>query len=117
MNVVVHQRRSIGARAMVGMGAAVTHDVPPFSKVFGVPLRLHGANTVGMTRAGIPQPVVDVVAASLARGESDVSLQGLPGGTDPMSPELASELASELAWWAAVHDRRPVPAPDPAGQR
>lgn len=49
----VHQFRSIGTAAMVGMGAVVTKDIPAFAKCFGVPARVVAANVVGMQRSGI----------------------------------------------------------------
>jgi UDP-N-acetylglucosamine acyltransferase len=63
LGVSVHQRRYIGDGAMVGMGAVVTRDIPPFAKAYGSPARLRGANTVGMTRKGIPAESVQAVAA------------------------------------------------------
>lgn len=55
MNATVHQRRIVGPGAMIGMSTAVTRDVPPFAKVYGVPGRVRGANTVGMARLGIDE--------------------------------------------------------------
>jgi UDP-N-acetylglucosamine acyltransferase len=45
-----HQFSTVGAFAMVGMGAMVTRDVPPFTKAVGVPARAIGPNTVGRSR-------------------------------------------------------------------
>lgn len=51
----VHQFRSIGRGAMVGMGSVVTADLPAFAKAYGVPARVAGANVVGMQRSGIDE--------------------------------------------------------------
>jgi len=69
LGTVVHQRRTIGALAMVGMGSVVTHDVPPFVKAFGNPCRVKGTNSVGMERAGISAESVRQVQEAVARGE------------------------------------------------
>ncbi|MBK8470132.1 MAG: acyl-ACP--UDP-N- acetylglucosamine O-acyltransferase [Candidatus Phosphoribacter sp.] len=97
MNVTVHQRRVVGALAMIGMGAAVTHDIPPFAKAFGVPVRLRGVNDVGMSRAGICAQTIAVVAEAYAAGRLDLTASDVP------------DVSDEFAWWAAVPDRRPVP--------
>ena len=60
MGAVVHQFRVVGGGAMVGMGSAVTRDVPPYAKAFGNPARIRGANSVGLRRAGVP---ADQIAA------------------------------------------------------
>jgi UDP-N-acetylglucosamine acyltransferase len=44
---------------MVGMGSVVTRDVPPFSKAFGNPARVRGANVVGMERSGFDASEID----------------------------------------------------------
>lgn len=94
MNVTVHQFRQIGDRVMVGMGAAVTHDLPPFSKAYGVPIRVHGTNTVGMQRAGFSDAAIDEVTTAFAAGETDVALP---------------ELADAFGWWRDLPERRPAP--------
>ena len=68
MNTVVHQRRIVGPGAMVGMGSVVTRNVPPHAKAFGNPCRVHGANEVGMTRAGLPQTAVAELATAYRGG-------------------------------------------------
>ena len=61
--VTVHQRSTIGAHAMVGMGAVVVKDILPFSKVVGNPARFVGVNEVGMQRARFSQ--ADMLAARM----------------------------------------------------
>jgi UDP-N-acetylglucosamine acyltransferase len=53
MGTTVHQGIVVGKLSMVGMGSAVTRDVPNFMKVYGVPARIHGVNEIGMDRAGM----------------------------------------------------------------
>lgn len=85
----VHQRRYIGRGAMVGMGSVVTHDVPPWSKAFGNPARVRGANSVGMGRAGVGTGTIDVLTALYAGGFDPRSLDALAEG----------ELAETVAEW------------------
>lgn len=75
MGAVVHQRRIVGGLAMVGMGAVVTRDVPPFALAYGSPCRVHRANVVGMSRAGITSEAIDEVRRAYSTGDAvDVSL-------------------------------------------
>lgn len=90
MNATVHQRRLIGPGSIVGMSAAVTRDVPPFAKAFGVPARVHGANVVGMSRRGIPDGDVTALDAEYRAGrQPDRSDSGI------------AELSAAWTWWAA----------------
>ena len=91
MNVSVHQRRVIGAGAMVGMAAVVTRDVPPWTKAFGSPVRVHGVNTVGMSRAGIPADAVESLEALYAAGAPVEQA----GGIDALAGDVSSWLAAE----------------------
>jgi UDP-N-acetylglucosamine acyltransferase len=95
LNVCVHQRRSIGALAMVGMGTPVTRDVPPFATVYGVPPRVHGVNRFGMARAGVAEQDIAGVEQLFEGGSADGSCGG-----------LAPEVAAELDWWRTLPDRR-----------
>ncbi len=52
VNVSIHQRLSIGEGVMVGMGAVVTHDIPPWETWYGNPAKFRGHNTEGMRRHG-----------------------------------------------------------------
>ncbi|HEV7193332.1 MAG TPA: UDP-N-acetylglucosamine acyltransferase [Jatrophihabitantaceae bacterium] len=69
MGAIVHQRRVIGATAMVGMGSVVTRDIAPYALAYGNPCRVHRANTVGMTRAGIAAETVARVDAAYRTGD------------------------------------------------
>lgn len=96
MNAVLHQRRVVGPGAMVGMGSAVTRDVPPFAMAYGNPVRLHGVNSVGMSRAGVDDETIAQLSAEYA------------GGTAPSA--VPDSLAAAFAWWSAAGPARPLVA-------
>lgn len=48
-----HQFSTIGAYAMIGMGAVITRDVPPFALVTGAPARFRRFNAHAFAAAGI----------------------------------------------------------------
>ncbi len=56
MGALVHQRGRIGPGAMVGMGAVVRGEVPPFTVTVGSPARIAGLNEVGLRRLGCADP-------------------------------------------------------------
>jgi UDP-N-acetylglucosamine acyltransferase len=68
LNVSVHQRRTIGAGAMVGMGAIVTRDIAPFAKAFGSPCKVQGANSIGMSRMGIQDESIQQITMAILDG-------------------------------------------------
>jgi UDP-N-acetylglucosamine acyltransferase len=88
LGAVVHQRRVIGPGVMLGMGAVVTHDVPPYAKAFGNPVRVQGVNSVGMSRQGMAAS--DVEALGEVYGKEG-ALPAQWDGTVPLQPALA--------WW------------------
>jgi UDP-N-acetylglucosamine acyltransferase len=98
LNVSVHQRRSIGAFAMVGMGTPVTRDIPPFATAYGVPPRVHGVNRFGMARAGVAEQDIAEVERLFADGTAD----------EAVGDGLAPDVALELEWWRTLADRRPM---------
>lgn len=61
--VGIHQYARVGRLAMVGAGAMVSKDVPPFCIAQGDRARLVGLNTVGLRRAGIPRERIRLLAA------------------------------------------------------
>ncbi|WP_308796725.1 acyl-ACP--UDP-N-acetylglucosamine O-acyltransferase family protein [Agromyces silvae] len=65
----VHQRRSVGDGAMVGMSSTVTRDIPPFAKAYGNPARVRGGNVVGGTRLGGRAETAEAVDRAYAAGE------------------------------------------------
>ena len=48
----IHQFSRIGESALLGGGAMVTHDVPPFCNAAGDRARLRGLNVIGLRRRG-----------------------------------------------------------------
>lgn len=78
MSTVVHQRRVIGTACMIGMGSIVTRDIPPFSKAFGNPCRIVGANVIGMQRMGLKDSLGLEITRSLDAGEIELLYQLIP---------------------------------------
>lgn len=60
----VHQHCRVGRLAMIGGGAMVAADVPPFSLAQGDRARLLGLNQVGLQRAGWSPPAIAGLAAA-----------------------------------------------------
>jgi UDP-N-acetylglucosamine acyltransferase len=49
----IHQHTKIGLLSMIGGQSRVTQDILPYSLAAGDPLKLYGANTIGLKRKGI----------------------------------------------------------------
>jgi len=58
---MVHQFAHIGAHVMIGGGAKVRIDVPPFIKADRDPLSFMGLNSVGLTRRGFIKERIDEI--------------------------------------------------------
>jgi UDP-N-acetylglucosamine acyltransferase len=58
---LVHQFARIGAHVMIGGGAKVRTDVPPFIKADRDPLSYLGLNSVGLTRRGFERERIDEI--------------------------------------------------------
>ncbi|HUX56043.1 MAG TPA: acyl-ACP--UDP-N-acetylglucosamine O-acyltransferase [Bacteroidales bacterium] len=58
---LVHQFTHIGAHVMIGGGAKVRIDVPPFIKADRDPLSYLGLNSVGLTRRGFEKARIDEI--------------------------------------------------------
>lgn len=87
MGATVHQRRLIGPGAMVGMAAVVTRDLPPYALAYGSPCRVHGANRVGLDRAGVPRGWADAL-----------HIKYEAGSFTPPEP-VPVQLAGGWEWW------------------
>jgi len=59
--VLVHQFSRVGAHVIIGGGAKVRVDVPPFIKADREPLCYLGLNTVGLTRRGFEKERIDEI--------------------------------------------------------
>jgi UDP-N-acetylglucosamine acyltransferase len=58
---LVHQFTHIGAHVMIGGGAKIRIDVPPFIKADRDPLSYLGLNSVGLTRRGFGKERIDEI--------------------------------------------------------
>jgi len=101
MNATVHQRRIVGPLAMVGMAAVVTHDIPPFAKAFGNPVRVRGVNRVGLQRQGADDATISALDSAL---EAPLDEAGA-GGDDPALDGLPDQLQAAVRWWQAETDQ------------
>ncbi len=59
--VLVHQFSKIGTIAMVGGGAEVRKDIPPYALVGGGDAKVSGINRVGMQRRGVAPEAISAV--------------------------------------------------------
>ena len=60
----VHQFVKVGESAILGAGAMVSQDVPPFCNATGDRARLHGLNLIGLQRRGLaPEVIRDIKRA------------------------------------------------------
>jgi len=57
----LHQFARVGEAAMIGAGAMVSRDVPPYALVQGDRARLVGINLIGMKRGGVPSAQIALV--------------------------------------------------------
>lgn len=87
LGACVHQRRVIGAGAMVGMGSIVTRDVPPLALVKGNPARIARANRYQVDRLGLAAAICEAI---------DVAYQLDPSGADGVHAIAALDGVGEL---------------------
>jgi UDP-N-acetylglucosamine acyltransferase len=59
--VMVHQFVHIGTLAMIGGNAKITQDVLPYMITDGVPGSVRGLNLVGLRRAGVTRPDIQIL--------------------------------------------------------
>lgn len=88
IGAVLHQYRVVGPGAMVGMGSVVTHNVPPFSKAYGNPCRVAGANLIGLERSGVTVDSIETLRAAYEEGR------------EPDLDSLGAVLRDAWVWWA-----------------
>ncbi len=84
----VHPFTTIGRLAYVGGLTRIVQDVPPFMIVEGHPSRVRGINSVGMRRAGIPEPVIEAMAKAFRR----IYRRGRP------QAQVLEEMENEPGW-------------------
>ncbi len=53
LGAIIHQKLRISTLCMVGMGAVITKNHPPFATLVGIPAKVVNVNKTGLDRAGI----------------------------------------------------------------
>jgi UDP-N-acetylglucosamine acyltransferase len=100
----VHQFGRIGLHALVGAGAIVLQDVPPFTIVQGYPAKPHGTNNEGLRRAGFTNEEI----ARIKRAYKILYRENLPleeARTQIAAAALADPLLRPLADFLATAGR------------
>ncbi|RMD82426.1 MAG: acyl-ACP--UDP-N-acetylglucosamine O-acyltransferase [Candidatus Dadabacteria bacterium] len=74
--VAIHQHARVGESALLGGGAMVSLDVPPFCIAAGDRARLHGLNVIGLQRRGFDkQTISDLRGAYRVLFQSSLKLR------------------------------------------
>lgn len=84
MNASIHQRVRIGAGCMIGMNTPLARDIPPYTKAYGSPARLHGMNTYALNRVGASSSDAETLEGLYRHG--DVQLVAI--NIDELSPAV-----------------------------
>ncbi len=113
----VHQHARVGTLAMVGAGAMVSQDAPPYGLVQGDRARLVGVNRVGARRAGLDPGAIHALQEAFdvlfGRGgpRRAEALRIVAGGWGDV-PEVALLLAFVAASRRGVCRMRGAPEPE-----
>jgi UDP-N-acetylglucosamine acyltransferase len=51
----IHQFARVGCHCMIGGSSGVQKDVVPYTKAFGIPVKMYGLNSVGLARRGFSE--------------------------------------------------------------
>jgi UDP-N-acetylglucosamine acyltransferase len=88
LGALVQQFGVIGPGAMIGMGAAVCSEVPPFTVSFGNPARTVGVHEAGLRRLGCTDEMIAALAPVIA------------AGITPSDVDVPVDVAGLLKLWA-----------------
>jgi acetyltransferase-like isoleucine patch superfamily enzyme len=94
-NATILPGLTIGQNAMVGAGAVVTRDVPPFAIVTGSPARISGYVNLSSTEKQ-PQPPPTPLAEGQLETVAEVRLHSMPVITDLRGSIAVGEIGSSL---------------------
>ena len=97
--VGVHQFARVGEFAMIGAGAMLSHDAPPYALVQGDRARLVGVNKIGLTRSGFDTDDIAVI-------KRVYRLMFWRGGVLTKRLEEARSHAAEQSERARIHAER-----------
>ena len=97
--VMVHQFVHIGTLAMIGGNAKITQDVLPYMITDGVPGTVRGLNLVGLRRAGVTRPDIQILKKAYqlihrSAQPQQAIIDDLRGIDSPYALHLAEFIAS-----------------------
>lgn len=121
----IHQFVRVGESAILGGGAMVIHDIPPFCAASGDRARLRGLNLVGLKRRGLTAPQVRAIkrayrllfAAGLPFAEAQARVAAELGESPEVQRMLAFIAGSERGVTPAARRGAPGEDDDGAGAR
>lgn len=103
-NCLLHQFTRVGRLAMLGGGAGISKDVPPFCTVHGLQVNtVSGLNSIGLRRSGIPPE--ERMEIKLAFRLLYLSGMNVSQAVKKIQNELKSDAARELAEFVASSKR------------
>ena len=70
MGATMHQGITIGSCAMVGMGAAVIENIPPFATYVGTPAKKIKINEIKLQRLGLSKLLIKLIIDVIIKGHS-----------------------------------------------
>jgi UDP-N-acetylglucosamine acyltransferase len=101
--VAFHHFVRVGRMAYVGGMSRVVHDVPPFTKVSGEPVRVRALNLVGLRRGTVPDQEIEQLKElyNLLFRRKTALLSAIASAEAPAGT-LAAELLQFVREWAAA---------------
>lgn len=89
LGAVIHQKRSVGAYAMVGMNSTVTKSIPPYVVAWGSPAKPYRINIVGLQRRNMDPQMIEAANLWLNKQQTGVEIRN----------ELSHLIEEQVKFW------------------